>query len=424
MLPAPRPRVSRETRLLLATVLLSLLALWVLARIRFPGRPATANPVPPVLFAPRPVFDDLANAVSEVQPGILRSLLRVDLEPPPAGQSVRPRDAVAALRFGQDIALALLRDGEKPRADGASLAAVDPVTGLAVLRVAGSSDPPPKTSTPAMPAHPQYVLASEVSRAAVSLQPVFLGSLFPERSPGWAASIWALPADPSFVPGTFVFTTSGALLGLVVAQQDGPAIVSAENVLAAARRLLEQGASETGWLGVSVQALSPEIARASGASSGVVVTWVDSRGPAFDTLFSTDVIEAVDGQLLTGREDWNARAARIAAGTPVALRIRRGGRLEEVHLKAAAPPQPAASPGLGLAMRHRAGEGAEVLQVTQDSGAARAGLQVGDLITRIGQTPAPTPAQVASAYASSTDAGVLVAVTRGEARLVVVLSQR
>lgn len=50
-----RSRISRDTRLLLITVCIAVAALWVLARLRFPDRPATANPIPPLLtqLAPR-----------------------------------------------------------------------------------------------------------------------------------------------------------------------------------------------------------------------------------------------------------------------------------------------------------------------------------------------------------------------------------
>ena len=46
---AYRPRVSRETRLLLTAGLLALAALWLLARARFRDLPATPNPIPAVL---------------------------------------------------------------------------------------------------------------------------------------------------------------------------------------------------------------------------------------------------------------------------------------------------------------------------------------------------------------------------------------
>ena len=89
-----RPRVSRETRLLLVTILVSMATLWALARIRFPDRPATTNPVPPLLtqLAAPPRFDDLASEVSKLDSRLLPSLV-------PVGQtaSLRVRDAVGAI---------------------------------------------------------------------------------------------------------------------------------------------------------------------------------------------------------------------------------------------------------------------------------------------------------------------------------------
>jgi hypothetical protein len=69
-----RPPLSRETRVLLMTVLISLAALWVLARIRFAERPATPNPITPVLtqLAPPPVFEQLTSAVFQVESRLSR----------------------------------------------------------------------------------------------------------------------------------------------------------------------------------------------------------------------------------------------------------------------------------------------------------------------------------------------------------------
>ena len=60
---AYRPKVSRETRRLLTAVLIAILAIWILARIRFPEEQATPNPVAPLLgqLAPRYRFADLAS---------------------------------------------------------------------------------------------------------------------------------------------------------------------------------------------------------------------------------------------------------------------------------------------------------------------------------------------------------------------------
>jgi hypothetical protein len=101
------PRVSRETRLLLTTALLAVVALWVLARIRFPDQPA-GTPVQPLLtqLAPRPAFDNLASEIAQLRPRI---------EPLLIGSALRIRD---------DAAVTLL-DSRWQQIDG--VVGVDPV---------------------------------------------------------------------------------------------------------------------------------------------------------------------------------------------------------------------------------------------------------------------------------------------------------
>src|SRR5262245_9963789 len=74
-----RPRVARETRRLLMTAALAVLTLWVLARIRFPDRPVTPNPVPPLLsqLTGVPRFSDLATAIDDVRGRLTPSLMAV-----------------------------------------------------------------------------------------------------------------------------------------------------------------------------------------------------------------------------------------------------------------------------------------------------------------------------------------------------------
>ena len=85
--------------MLLATVLLSLAALWVLARIRYPERPATPNPVPPLLtqLAPRPVFEDLASAVLQLELEVRPVLLALGTGPAAPVEADRsPSDVITA----------------------------------------------------------------------------------------------------------------------------------------------------------------------------------------------------------------------------------------------------------------------------------------------------------------------------------------
>jgi hypothetical protein len=78
-----RPRVSRETRLLLTAGVMAVAALWLLARIRFPERPVTPNPVPSVLsqLASGPKYDDLAGEIAQLHARLQPSLLALDVPP-------------------------------------------------------------------------------------------------------------------------------------------------------------------------------------------------------------------------------------------------------------------------------------------------------------------------------------------------------
>lgn len=419
----PRPRVSRETRLLLITVLISMVTLWVLARIRFPDEAATPGPVPPLLtqLANRAEFDDLAGAVGELESQLAPALLVLD------GGPLTP-DAIPALRIREDVAVALLaapREGGVPRPRDLSVLARDPASGLAVIRVARGPVPILALWSPRRIQYPRYLVGSVVSRQGVSLRPLFVGSLFPVPSPTWVESIWSAPGAVELAPGAFVFTTDGALAGLAVQHDGRPALVPADVVLRAADRLLREGTPGGGWLGVEVQPLTPTVALASGATGGVVVTWIDPRGPAAGQLVVTDVIEMAGDEVVSAVEGWEARVARLAAGDPLVVRVRRGGEARDVQLTAGVTPPSASAPVLGLALRAVAGLGVEVVRVDPGSAAAQAGVEVGDVITQVDRIERPTPAQITRAFqAAPDDRPLLVGVTRGTRHLVLPLGKR
>ncbi|HVB38288.1 MAG TPA: hypothetical protein VND92_07105, partial [Vicinamibacterales bacterium] len=66
---ARRPRITRETRLLLLTIGVSVAALLLLARFRFPAQAPIVNPAPPPLerLAARATYDELATIMAQVQ---------------------------------------------------------------------------------------------------------------------------------------------------------------------------------------------------------------------------------------------------------------------------------------------------------------------------------------------------------------------
>jgi S1-C subfamily serine protease len=237
--------------------------------------------------------------------------------------------------------------------------------------------------------------------------------------------VWAVPARTELAPGSFLFTNSAEWAGLVIAHIGGLAIVPAGTVLPEAERLLATPPGPAGSIGIEVQDLTGPLSAATGAPAGVVVTWVDADGAGRDQLMVGDVIEAVDGQPLATRQQWDVRLARLTVGETLSLRVRRRAEVLEVAAVATRPAAPApASRSLGLTLRTRTKIGVEVVRVEQGSAAERAALAAGDIITLVAGAPGPTPEQVIRSYTSlGPSERVMIAVTRGDAHFVTTLER-
>ena len=425
-----RPRVSRETRRLLMTALLAVLTLWTLARLRFPDRPPIANPVPPILgqLTEPPSFADLASRVAEIRGSLSDSLVALTFARDEADGAAPAAPPVPGLRIRDDLAVTVvapaIRDAQAPRP---AVVAADRASGLTLVATSMTTRPTlPIFWIPRELDRPRYVFASAMSPGGVTLRPVYIGSLTPLQIPQWTDDVWALPADAALTTGTVLFTEQDELVGIVAAYEGGRAVVPSRALLAAAERLLEAPQKMPADAGIDVDTLTPRLAKATGADTGVVVTWVNPDGSAAALLRAGDVITAVDGVAMATPEQWRVRAARASGGDTLALVVTRGGAQQAVQLAvspAAAPPGTSAS-RLGLTMRTDARVGAEVTRVERGSAGDAAGIAAGDLVTAIGSIDAPTPAQVRSAFASLAPGdSVIVAVRRGGAHRVMAIQR-
>jgi S1-C subfamily serine protease len=412
------PRLSRETRRLLMAVALSLVALWVLARVRFPDRPAT--PIAGVLsqLSTSSTFADLSAEVAR-----LRGLLAPWLTSLPESVGDSPRRV--AVRLDTDSAVTYMHPSERrevARTSGLDVLALDSATGLAIVRV--SAGQPGFVLVPWLSARinePRYLVAALPEVTGVSFTPVFVSGMTPVMTPGWSGPVWQLPASIDFSGGSLIFSINGELAGMVVHEAGMVAIVPADTLLADARRLQARGSVTEGDLGIMARPLTPALASATGARHGVIVAWAAPPGAAHVAM--GDVIESLNGVPVTTLREWEVRSSRLVAGETVQLDVRREGKAR--HLTLAAVPQRARGPGgLGLALRSVRDVGSEILSVEPGSAAAHAGLMAGDIITAAGRTLEPTPDDLEDVF-SRTRPGqsILLGITRNKTRDVVALSR-
>jgi S1-C subfamily serine protease len=173
---------------------------------------------------------------------------------------------------------------------------------------------------------------------------------------------------------------------------------------------------------VQVTTLTPELSKATGAPSGVVVAYVDERGPAAAALAPGDVVMRIGSQAVGTPAAYAAVVAALAPNTPVPLQIVRNAAESSATVTPvpipAGPGAPA--PVLGLGLRGVRGAGSEVVSVAQHSAGERAGLLRGDLITAFAGAEAPDPVRIARLFRDApAGTSFVVVVQRGEAHLVI-----
>jgi S1-C subfamily serine protease len=155
---------------------------------------------------------------------------------------------------------------------------------------------------------------------------------------------------------------------------------------------------------------------------------VDPEGPAGGSLRATDVIETIGGQALSTLDEWEAHVSLLTPGDPLLLGVRRAGEVQEIKLTAGdhqPSPQPVEADDLGLTMRSIPRVGVEVVRVDPGTAAERAGIMAGDVITLIGDTEGPTPADATRVFAATPpSSALLVRVARGDRHHVLALEKR
>lgn len=442
-------RVPRETRLLLLTIAVSVAALLLLSRFRFPEQTPILNPSPPPLerLAARATYDELAAIITQLQARIQAGVVVLNAAAPaqpPTGPGATTQELssqfLPAVRIDRELVLVRLPPEARVQSVVGQNAAVpivlarDPLRQLALVRVpepGGGDGERWLREQPAPTRVPGYFAVAEGGRGGLTLRPLFVSRLDPVNDPRWDLPLLAMGGFADAPPGSFIFTLEGSLVGLVIDDEGMRLVVPLQSLEASVKRLTEGPLPVPGELGIDLQVLTPELSQATGARQGLIVARVDDDGPAASVLRFGDVVQSINGEPTYSMEAYEHRLSTIAAGDTVKLAIIRGGQSSTVTVTARPEPPPAsvrraegASIALGLSLRAAAGIGAQVLRVQPGSAAADAGFEIGDLITRIEENQAPTPDAVQRAYRSAASgAHLLVGVERNGRALVLALAK-
>lgn len=202
-------------------------------------------------------------------------------------------------------------------------------------------------------------------------------------------------------------------------------------------QLRADGEVQRGWLGVSIQNVSPDIATALGMEEphGALVAQVVDGAPADGVLKAGDVISRFNGADVASSHDLPRLVAAVKAGTRVDVEILRDGETKTVQVKIGVlddnrqaandtDTDGTASERLGaklaaltpeLRARFELAEevkGAMVVDIDPNGPAAEAGLTIGDVIERVGDRDVSSPNELADAVEALDKGAALFLVQR------------
>src|SRR5579871_1107676 len=212
-------------------------------------------------------------------------------------------------------------------------------------------------------------------------------------------------------------------------------------------QLLKHGKVMRGYIGVGIQELTPDLAKAFNvpAEKGALVGNVDPNSPGAKAgLQQGDVITEVNGQQVNGPNDLRLKVGTMAPGTAVHLKVLHNGETRDVSLTLGEAPNTKAqsnapagstenSPMRGVQVaeltndiRQQLGLGSDikgvvVTDVPDGSPAAEAGLQRGDVVEQVNRKPVESVSEYERLVRQAGAQPVVLLINRGGASTFVVV---
>ena len=237
---------------------------------------------------------------------------------------------------------------------------------------------------------------------------------------------------------TAIFSPTGGSIGIGFAIP----INQAKTILP---QLQAKGTVTRAWLGVSIQQVTPDLAKtlALGEPRGALVADVVADSPAAKAgMKQGDVITEFDGKPVKSSHDLPRIVADTPVGKNVAVKVLREGKettvramlavLDEQHLASRSGGAPARAK-LGMALQDITPEmaqglglkeprGVVVTQIEPGSPADAAGLQVGDVILEVNRAKVRNLREAQQALEKGgPDRGTLLLVKRGDAQIFIAI---
>jgi serine protease Do len=212
---------------------------------------------------------------------------------------------------------------------------------------------------------------------------------------------------------TAIFSPSGGSVGIAFA-------IPADTVRTVVAQLRDKGTVTRGWIGVQIQAVTPDIADSLGLkqATGALVSEPQKDSPAAKAgIESGDVITSVDDAPVHDPRELARKIGTMAPGANVKLGVIHGSQNKTVTLTLGTLPNDKQAtneqnprdqrempdsdmPNLGLTLAPGSkvsgatGSGVVVTAVSAGGVAAEHGFHVGDVILDVGGKPVSTPADV------------------------------
>jgi serine protease Do/serine protease DegQ len=221
-----------------------------------------------------------------------------------------------------------------------------------------------------------------------------------------------IQTDASINPGNSggaLVNMSGELVGInsaIISRSGGNVgigfAVPAEIAKSIMRQILDFGEVRRGLLGVSIQTIDAEAAKALDASveSGALVSLIEAGSAAEEAgLEVDDIIIEVDDKKVTGAADLRNTIGLMGSGEKVSIKYIRGGKTgmttailgqQQTARSTGADIHPGLEGAQFSVSSASRGSGIEVTEVVPDSPAAQRGLRAGDVITAVNRRPVQT----------------------------------